>query len=74
MYPKRFGWYIPFCIYAMATRLEWDENKNRTNRSKHGIRFEAAALVFEDPNLITRQDRDVEGNYAGKRSAMRKAF
>jgi uncharacterized DUF497 family protein len=45
----------------MAARLEWDENKNRTNRSKHGIEFETAALVFEDPNLITRQDRDVDG-------------
>lgn len=44
----------------MATRLDWDENKNRTNRSRHGIAFETAALVFEDPNLITRQDRDVD--------------
>jgi uncharacterized DUF497 family protein len=45
----------------MATRFEWDENKNSSNRSKHGVSFETAKRVFEDPNVITRQDRDVEG-------------
>ncbi len=45
----------------MATRFEWDENKNRSNRIKHGVSFETAKRVFEDPNVITRQDRDVEG-------------
>ena len=61
----QMGLYIPSGIYEnglqMATRLEWDENKNRANRAKHAIAFETAALVFEDPNLITRQDREVEG-------------
>lgn len=45
----------------MATIFEWDENKNRSNRAKHGVSFETAKRVFEDPNLITRQDREVEG-------------
>jgi hypothetical protein len=45
----------------VASRFEWDENKNRANRAKHGISFEKAKLIFEDPNLITRQDREVEG-------------
>lgn len=45
----------------MASRIEWDENKNRTNRAKHGVSFETASLIFEDPNLITRQDRNIEG-------------
>jgi uncharacterized DUF497 family protein len=44
----------------VATRFEWDENKNRRNRAKHKISFETAAKVFEDPNLIARQDRDLE--------------
>ena len=44
----------------MATRFEWDEKKNRTNRSKHGVSSERAKLVFEDPNLITRQDHSPE--------------
>ena len=45
----------------MATYFEWNEIKNRKNRSKHGVTFQTAKLIFEDPNLITRQDRDVEG-------------
>ncbi|MDO9309030.1 MAG: BrnT family toxin [Deltaproteobacteria bacterium] len=28
--------------------LEWDENKNRINKAKHGISFEMASTVFED--------------------------
>jgi len=45
----------------VATRFEWDDNKNRMNRAKHGVPFETARRVFEDPNLITRQDRHFEG-------------
>lgn len=30
-------------------RFEWDETKNRINRSKHGIWFEEAKSVFDDP-------------------------
>jgi uncharacterized protein len=45
----------------VETRFEWDENKNRVNRAKHGVSFETASLIFEDPNLIARQDREVEG-------------
>jgi uncharacterized DUF497 family protein len=30
-------------------RFEWNEKKNESNRSKHGIDFETARLVFEDP-------------------------
>lgn len=29
-------------------RYEWDTEKDRKNRLKHGISFELAALVFED--------------------------
>lgn len=33
----------------IAQRLiEWDENKNRLNKLKHGIDFYQAAKVFED--------------------------
>ena len=28
---------------------EWDENKNAYNKRKHGISFEAAIDVFDDP-------------------------
>jgi uncharacterized DUF497 family protein len=42
-------------------RFEWDENKNRANRAKHGIDFSFASLAFEDPFAVTLHDRDVGG-------------
>lgn len=33
----------------MMLRFEWDEGKNKRNRSKHGIWFEEAQTVFDDP-------------------------
>lgn len=42
-------------------RFEWDESKNRVNRTKHGIDFSFARLAFDDPFAITIQDRDVKG-------------
>ena len=38
----------------------WDETKNRSNRRKHGISFEAAARTFEDPNVVSYPDRIVD--------------
>lgn len=39
--------------------FEWDENKNRSNKQKHGITFETAARVFLDPNLIVVSDPEL---------------
>jgi uncharacterized DUF497 family protein len=36
--------------------FEWDDRKNRRNLLKHNVRFETAALVFEDPCALTRPD------------------
>lgn len=33
--------------------FEWDENKNKANIAKHGIDFEQAKAVFDDPYLVT---------------------
>ena len=41
--------------------LAWHEAKNRINRRKHGISFESAARIFEDPNVISYVDRVVDG-------------
>jgi len=41
-------------------RFVWDENKNRSNRSKHGVSFETACRAFEDPFAITLRDQLVE--------------
>ena len=33
-------------------QFEWDESKNKLNRKKHGIWFEEAQQVFDDPNAL----------------------
>lgn len=38
-------------------RFEWDENKNRLNLTRHDVRFETAALIFDDPYAITVRDQ-----------------
>lgn len=42
-------------------KFSWDENKNTINKDKHGISFETAKLVFEDPLHISIQDRHENG-------------
>ena len=37
--------------------FEWDEDKNRPNLLKHDVRFETAALVFDDPHALTQRDQ-----------------
>lgn len=36
--------------------FEWDEDKNQTNQSKHGLSFEEAQYAFFDNNRIIRKD------------------
>jgi uncharacterized protein len=38
-------------------RFDWDAHKNENNIAKHGIDFETARLVFDDPLCITFVDR-----------------
>jgi uncharacterized protein len=40
--------------------FEWDPDKARTNERKHGVTFEDAMLVFEDPHALFHQDRTDE--------------
>ena len=40
----------------ILVRWTWDQDKNLANRQKHGIRFENAALVFDDPLAVSRED------------------
>ena len=40
-------------------RFEWDERKNRANYAKHGVSFEVARLVFNDPWSITLADSGI---------------
>jgi hypothetical protein len=40
----------------MSTRFEWDAAKAQSNRIKHGVSFEEAATVFQDPLSVTIPD------------------
>ena len=42
-------------------RIEWDRAKNEINRTKHGIDFETAQLVFDDPCCVTFVERVTDG-------------
>jgi hypothetical protein len=39
-------------------KFEWDDLKNRSNRKKHGVWFEEAQQVFDDPNGIMYFDKE----------------
>jgi len=39
-------------------RFEWDEEKNRVNQRKHGIRFEEAQTAFFDEDALVFNDPD----------------
>ena len=38
--------------------FEWDEDKADGNRKKHGVSFEEASTVFEDPLTLSGYDPD----------------
>ena len=42
----------------MSLTFEWDEYKSAKNEKKHGITFEEAKTVFNDPLAITINDPD----------------
>jgi uncharacterized DUF497 family protein len=39
----------------------WDPGKARVNLKKHGVRFSDAETVLFDPNALTREDMESEG-------------
>ena len=43
------------CTYMV--HFEWDERKNQSNLEKHGIDFDTAQWVFEDPLFVTFVER-----------------
>jgi uncharacterized protein len=42
-------------------KYTWDEVKNKINLAKHGVDFETASLVFEDPFCIAFADSIKDG-------------
>ena len=43
-------------------QFEWDENKGRQNLSKHGVSFEEATTIFDDPLYVDFYDPDHSEN------------
>jgi uncharacterized DUF497 family protein len=41
--------------------FEWNQSKNRANVRKHGLSFETAQLIFDDPLAVTVRDRMSNG-------------
>jgi uncharacterized protein len=41
--------------------VDWDPSKARANRVKHGVSFPDAEAVLFDPNGITREDENAQG-------------
>ncbi|RZJ95341.1 MAG: BrnT family toxin [Brevundimonas sp.] len=42
-------------------KFEWDPEKARSNLAKHGVAFELAVKVFDDPSAAAELDRIVDG-------------
>jgi uncharacterized DUF497 family protein len=42
--------------YCNRVRYDWDDVKNRSNFRKHGVWFEEALQVFDDPRAIFYAD------------------
>ena len=41
--------------------FEWDEQKNEANKTKHGVSFDSAKMVFFDPYGLTMFDQVENG-------------
>ena len=40
------------------SEFEWDDEKAESNLKKHGVGFEEAATIFNDPQIATISDPD----------------
>lgn len=43
-------------------QFEWDKSKNKANKKKHGISFELACFIFEDPFILSIPDHRFDYN------------
>jgi len=42
----------------MQYNFEWDPEKDKRNRIKHGVAFEQAATIFQDPRSLSLFDAE----------------
>jgi uncharacterized DUF497 family protein len=40
------------------SEFEWDDEKAKSNLKKHGVSFDEAATIFNDPRIATISDPD----------------
>ncbi len=45
----------------MYVRFTWDEKKKKANRKKHGVSFETAQSIFDDPFHIVIDNYLIDG-------------
>ena len=45
----------------MQYNFEWNPEKAKSNRRKHGVSFEQAATVFQDPHALSIYDAEHSG-------------
>lgn len=43
-------------MYNPSIEFEWDDNKDQINRQKHGVSFEVAKQIFDDPLALPFED------------------
>nr|WP_210330533.1 MULTISPECIES: BrnT family toxin [unclassified Methylocystis] len=56
--------YLHYCIYRTgisSVEFEWDASKARRNVAKHGVSFEIARRVWDDPLHVILPDRFEDG-------------
>jgi uncharacterized DUF497 family protein len=62
-------------MYYMKLAFTWDENKNASNKQKHGVSFEEASTIFngspleifEDPDHSDAEDRYIAVGFSDTR-------
>ena len=48
-------------MHTIKTEITWDSVKAKSNRLKHGVFFSDLEPVFYDPNAISLEDKESEG-------------
>ena len=48
-------------MHTIKTEINWDSVKAKSNRLKHRVFFSEVEPVFYDPNAISFEDRESEG-------------
>ncbi len=66
----------------MDTQFEWDDDKARSNEQKHGITFQEAstvfddplAVIFDDPNHSDEEPREIMVGYSNRSRLLMVSF